>query len=192
MEARKVRISSGNADSPASANRPSFLTRQLVLRLAKEEEVRLTRPTPTPPPSPRKRKRERRASPPSEDDDGDIEMLAGPSRPPLRVNGSSSSSSSGSVPDSPRPRRIAPKPLSPRKPKSHGVLPSEMRRFATGERSKEGLVACPICGVQVQMDLINSHIDKGCRSVSSAPTSAPTEVRQKAEWSNIFGMGKER
>ena len=74
-------------------------------------------------------------------------------------------------------------------------------------RSDDGLVTCPICSARVKLEMINTHMDNGCRDLPSASScgninvygkkSKKSSTDVKGQWSKIMSApatskGKEK
>ncbi|KAL4065277.1 hypothetical protein J3A83DRAFT_4166584 [Scleroderma citrinum] len=154
-------------------------SRPIVLRLSRKEQRRV-RPEQTPRPSrPSLRadatKRKRYAH--SEDSDSDVVFVEGPSK----WNPSSEAIESSPIQANDR-----------RPSKRRDTEPSS--DIGEEDLGPDSLVSCPICGRQVEYQLINGHMDGPDCNIKAVSVSKPRPPKPevKDEWSKILGRGSSR
>ncbi|KAA1471369.1 hypothetical protein DENSPDRAFT_819534 [Dentipellis sp. KUC8613] len=157
--------------------------RDFVLRLSKEEETRLTRPSlPTKSKSSGSRSVKKRKRSPEDDDNSDIQLLdsapvAGPSTPRRRGGGNS---------------KLFPKAASSKdedeEDDSGSDTEMQLRSSSVTEPPTEPeQVTCPVCAKPTPIDEINQHLDSGCKTPQPIRKSAPSSrSEQQQAWSKLF------
>ncbi|KIJ69652.1 hypothetical protein HYDPIDRAFT_79970 [Hydnomerulius pinastri MD-312] len=121
-----------------------------------------------------RRKRKRRAT--SASSGSDVVCVAGPSN---------SNASSEIAQSSPLQAKSARKPS---KRRENMEPSSDPREEELQSVEADSLVPCPICGIFVEYQLINNHMDgPDCGRKAASKSKLPSKSSAKAEWSKLLG-----